>query len=80
MLGRWLLVGLVTIAPAVPATAQEFPSPTLHVLLPADYPYPIRRVCSTAWGICALPLTIPPGQPCVCQAVNGAWVSGACIR
>jgi hypothetical protein len=37
-------------------------------------------VCYTDEGICALPLTIPPGRPCQCRRADGTWVSGVCTH
>jgi hypothetical protein len=60
--------------------AQEQQAPTLYELLPADKDYPIARVCSTDEGLCALPLTHPPGAPCSCQRTDGSWVAGVCTH
>jgi hypothetical protein len=79
MPGRLILVGLI-VAAAVGATAQETPAPQFYQLLPPDYPYPLIRVCSTQWGVCAIPATIMPGTPCSCQTSSGAWVPGVCVR
>lgn len=82
-IGAMLLrvVFLVTVlALASPATPQELPEPTLYELVPADGSYPIARVCYTDEGICALPLTIPPGRPCACRRADGTWVSGVCTH
>jgi hypothetical protein len=79
MSGRLILAGLI-VASAVIATAQETPAPQFYQLLPLDYPYPIIRVCSTQWGVCAIPATIMPGTPCSCQTSSGAWVPGVCVR
>ncbi len=77
-LGIWLLI---TVPDAVrPTLAQQIPAPPLYVLLPERYPYPIARVCSTQWGICALPTTVVPGTPCYCRAANGAWLPGVCTH
>jgi hypothetical protein len=51
-----------------------------YQLLPPDYPYPLIRVCSTQWGICAIPAGIPPGTPCSCLAAYGGWLPGVCVR
>ena len=59
-LGAILIVALV-----VPVAAQQYPSPPFYQLLPPDYPYPLVRVCSTQWGICAIPAGIVPGTPCL---------------
>lgn len=79
MAGRLILVGLL-VASAVGAAAQETPVPQFYQLLPSDYPHPLIRVCSTQWGICAIPATIMPGTPCSCQTSSGAWVPGVCMR
>ncbi len=59
---------------------QQIPVPPLYALLPSNYPYSIARVCSTQWGICALPTTVVPGTPCYCQAANGTWLPGVCTH
>ena len=79
------ILAVTLLAVATPATGQddddqEYPPPTLYQLLPANGSYPIARVCYTDEGICALPLTIPPGQPCECRRPDGSWVSGVCTH
>ena len=76
-------LALTLVVVATPATGQDdpdFPPPTFYELLPADGSYPIARVCYTDEGICALPLTIPPGRPCECRRPDGTWVSGVCTH
>jgi len=75
---RGLLAALLTLS-AVGAAAQETP-PQFYQLLPSNYPYPLIRVCSTQWGICAIPGTVRPGQPCACQAADGRWLPGVCVH
>lgn len=77
---RAILVGILIIACAIPASAQQAPAPPFYQLLPADYPYGLIRVCSTQWGICAIPGHIAPGTPCHCRAANGQWVPGVCVH
>ena len=78
---RWLLVGLVLGVLVSPDSSQtQCPEPQLYELLPHDYPCPLIRVCSTDYGICLIPFTIMPGTPCYCQAADGTWVSGLCVR
>jgi hypothetical protein len=60
--------------------AQEVPAPPYYALLPANYPYPLIRVCYTPAGICAVPHTIMPGRPCACQRPDGTWVQGVCTH
>jgi hypothetical protein len=60
--------------------AQQFPEPPFYALLPHDYPYPLIRVCSTPQGICAVPVSVVPGQPCHCQRPDGIWVQGVCVH
>gem|GEM_PF-1799126 len=78
------ILAVTLVAVATPATGQdddqEFPQPTFYQLLPANGSYPIARVCYTDEGICALPLTIPPGRPCECRRPDGTWVSGVCTH
>jgi len=71
---------MVVLLAAVLATAQEPAPPALYELLPADRQYPIARVCSTNEGLCALPLTHPPGEPCSCKRADGTWVAGVCTH
>jgi hypothetical protein len=73
-------IGLLVVTLVVPATGQQATAPLFYRLLPRDYPYPLIRVCATAWGICAIPATVPPGAPCQCLAANGAWVPGVCTH
>ena len=75
-----LLLTLLGLALVVPTDAQEFPEPVLYEMLPADYPYPIARVCYTSEGICALPTFIPPGRPCQCRRADGVWIHGVCTH
>jgi hypothetical protein len=78
---RWLVVAIVLGVLAMPATSQsQCPEPQLYVLLPHDYPCPLIRSCSTQYGICLIPYTIAPGTPCHCQAWNGTWMPGLCVR
>jgi hypothetical protein len=79
MRARLILAGLI-VASALVATAQETPVPQFYQLLPLDYPYNLIRVCSTQWGLCAIPSTVMPGTPCYCQASDGAWLPGVCMR
>jgi hypothetical protein len=79
MSARWLPAALFTLW-AVGAAAQETPAPRFYELLPPDYPYGLIRVCSTQWGICAIPATVMPGTPCSCQAADGRWLPGVCMR
>ena len=83
-----LAVGLLLLALlTVPATAapevevaQQLPEPPFYALLPHDYPYPLIRVCSTPQGICAVPVSVVPGQPCQCRRPDGIWVQGVCVH
>lgn len=77
---RLILAGLLIVAVAMPATGQQCPEPQLYKLLPFDYPCRIIRTCSTQWGICAIPFPVQPGTPCSCQAANGTWLPGVCVR
>ena len=79
MPARFILAGLI-VASAVVAAGQETPVPRFYQLMPLDYPYPLIRVCSTQWGVCAIPVTVPPGTPCSCRAADGTWRSGVCVR
>ena len=60
---RALLATLLALC-AVAAQAQETPAPQFYQLLPPNYPYALIRVCSTQWGICAIPSPVMPGTPC----------------
>lgn len=75
-----LLASLLSLALCIPAAGQRFPEAPLYQLLPADWPYPLIRVCSTDEGICLIPFTVPPGRPCSCQRSDESWVDGVCIR
>ena len=78
---RWLLIGILLGVLVTPATGQQScPDPPLYVLLPRDYPCPLIRVCSTAYGICLIPFPVRPGTPCQCQAANGTWLPGVCVH
>ena len=76
---RWLGAALLVMS-AGAAGAQETPAPQFYQLLPPNYPYALIRVCSTQWGICAIPSSVMPGTPCSCQAADGTWVPGVCVR
>ena len=76
---RTLLAALVALS-VVTAQAQETPAPQFYQLLPPNYPYPLIRVCSTQWGVCAIPVTVMPGTPCYCLAADGTWLPGVCVR
>ena len=77
---RVAAAAILIVALVVPVAAQQYPSPPFYQLLPPDYPYPLIRVCSTQWGICAIPAGIAPGTPCSCLAAYGAWLPGVCVR
>lgn len=77
------IIALTLVAAAPRATAQDdqdLPQPVFYELLPANGSYPIARVCYTDEGICALPLTVPPGRPCECRRPDRTWVSGVCTH
>jgi len=76
---RWLAAALLVVS-AGAAGAQETPAPQFYQLLPPNYPYALIRVCSTQWGICAIPSSVMPGTPFSCQAADGTWVPGVCVR
>lgn len=71
---------MVVLLAASLAAAQEPTPPALYELLPADRQYPIAGVCSTNEGLCALPLTHPPGEPCSCTRADGTRVAGVCTH
>jgi len=77
---RLILVGVLIVALVTPAPGLQCPAPAFYVLLPHNYPCSLIRVCSTQWGICAIPYTVKPGTPCSCQAANGTWLSGVCVH
>ena len=77
---RVAAAAILILALVVPVAAQQYPSPPFYQLLPPDYPYPLIRVCSTQWGICAIPVGIQPGTPCSCLAAYGGWLPGVCVR
>jgi hypothetical protein len=77
---RLILAGALIVALVTPATAQQCPAPPFFMLLPLNYQCPLIRVCSTQWGICAIPFSVQPGTPCYCQAANGTWLPGVCVR
>ena len=79
-MARARLIGILLLALVTPAAAQQCPAPAFYALLPHDYPCSLIRVCSTQSGICAIPFTVQPGTPCSCQAPNGTWVPGVCVR
>ena len=80
MIARVKLFVLLAVALVTPAAAQPCPPPPFYALLPHTYPCSLIRTCSTEWGICAIPFTVQPGTPCSCQAPNGTWVKGVCVR
>jgi hypothetical protein len=77
---RLKLALLLAVVLVTPAAAQQCPAPPFYALLPHTYPCSLIRTCSTEWGICAIPFTVQPGTPCSCQAPNGIWVKGVCVR
>jgi hypothetical protein len=77
---HFLLLDLLGAAVTVPATAQQIPEPPLYEMLPADYKYPIARICYTSEGICSIPVYIAPGTPCECRRSDGEWVKGVCTH
>jgi hypothetical protein len=79
-LRRLLLAALLGFTLTLPAGAQEFPEPVLYQMLPADYKYPIARICYTDEGICSIPIFIAPGTPCECRRPDGIWVKGVCTH
>lgn len=80
--GRLGLAGMLLVALITPATAQQCPEtpPPFYSLLPPNYPCLLVRVCSTDYGVCAIPFTVQPGTPCSCRAANGVWIPGVCTR
>lgn len=81
MRGRLILLAVLIVALVTPVTGQQqCPAPPLYALLPANYPCSLIRVCSTQWGICAIPYPVRPGTPCQCQVANGAWLPGVCTH
>jgi hypothetical protein len=78
---RWLLISIaiavsLSMAGAVRAADQQFPQVPLYELLPANYPYPLARVCYVQVGICDVPTYVFPGAPCSCRRADGVWISG----
>ncbi|HYB71090.1 MAG TPA: hypothetical protein VEH80_10475 [Candidatus Bathyarchaeia archaeon] len=71
-----VVFGLASIAAVTEAQDQTSEPPPFYALLPRNYPGPLIRVCSTPEGICAVPYTIPPGEPCSCVRPDSVWVSG----
>ena len=80
--GVIVLFFFLVLGASTPAGAQEQPleAPPFFELLPLGRDYPIARVCSTGEGICALPLTHPPGEPCSCRRADGVMVPGVCTH
>jgi hypothetical protein len=74
-----IVLFFMVLGVSTPAATQE-QAPPLYELLPPGRDYPIARVCSTDQGICALPLTHPPGEPCSCRRADGVMVSGVCTH
>ena len=81
---RAIVLALAVVALALTEVtlggAQQIPVPPFYALLPANYPYALIRVCSTPEGICAVPHTVLPGQPCQCVRSDGVWVQGVCTH
>jgi len=75
-----LLFVVLGLTLTLPAGAQEIPEPVLYELLPADYRYPIARICYTDEGICSIPIYVAPGTPCKCRRPDGTWVKGVCTH
>ena len=71
-----VVLGLASITAVTEAQDQTPEPPPFYALLPSNYPGPLIRVCSTPEGICAVPYTIPPGEPCSCVRPDSVWVSG----
>jgi hypothetical protein len=72
------LAALALLASSL-AIAQTQPPP-LYVLLPFSYEGSLLRVCRTEYGVCAIHVNVQPGTPCQCQAANGQWLPGVCVR
>ena len=75
-----LLFAVLGLMSTLPAGAQQFPEPVLYEMLPADYQYPVARICYTNEGICSIPIYIAPGTPCECRRPDGVWVKGVCTH
>jgi len=86
MAARVRLALLVIVLAAVlggtgvtPSHAQ-CPEAPPFMLLPASWPCPVIPACGTPYGLCRWPYVAVSGQPCQCQASNGAWVPGTIYR
>ena len=77
----FLLIALMTVLNAdVTLTHGQCPEAPPYQLLPANWPCPAIPTCGTQYGVCRLPYAASAGQPCYCQAQNGAWIPGVCTR
>ena len=80
LIARLVLIIALAVAGEAPAQAP-CPELAFYALVPFTYPFPIHpRVCRTEYGNCRLPWGVQPRTPCSCQAVNGAWLPGVCLR
>src|SRR5262252_6144916 len=52
----------------------QCPEAPPYVLLPPSWTCPVIPTCGTQYGVCLWPRFAAPGQPCSCQAPDGASI------
>jgi hypothetical protein len=81
---RWwaviVTVPAIVLCSGVTLGVGQCPEVPPYRLLPPNWPCPAIPTCGTTYGVCRLPYLAVPGQPCACQAADGTWITGVCIR
>jgi hypothetical protein len=79
--GMLLALALALLVAQDTPAQQQCPDIPFNVLVPFSWPCPILpRMCRTDYGVCRVGVGVAPGTPCSCQAANGVWYPGVCIR
>ena len=74
------VTSMVLLFSAADTGLAQCPEAPPYVLLPPSWTCPVIPTCGTQYGVCLWPRFAAPGQPCSCQAPDGASIPGVITR